>query len=1335
MSVRPLRWVAVLVLLMLFAPIASATSLLAAPGFPVGPVVTSDRQPTGQLPQRWIVQLKNPPLAQIGAVDGTYAVMRNTPRARLQLNSPVAQEYRTLLQQQQQATFTALRSAFPQAKLQRSYQIVMNAIAVSLPNEANPVAKLQSLPQVAAVYPDQLYELDMFSSIPQIGADVLWKDSAIGGQNRAGEGIKVAVIDSGIHIDHPSFNPEGYSYPAGFPKGDTQFTTPKVIAARAYFRPDMPPIEGSNTPIPGPDDSSHGTHVAGTVAGNANTTATFGDLSVTLSGVAPRAYLMNYKVFYENESVLSGSAFGVELIAALEDAVADGADVINNSWGGRADAAPFADPITVAADAAVDAGVVVVFSAGNEGPNPSTAGSPGYSEKVITVGASTTGQTLASGFIDVVSPDGAPENLKEQPYGSAEFGRQLINESFGPTSYVHVADVAGSSLACDPLPEGSLTGKLALIERGTCNFSLKVYHAQLAGANAAIIYNSEAGGEELISMAAGDNAELIYIPSVSVTRSVGLGLIEWRGQHGDAAQLVIDGRPRLVEFVGDVLADFSSRGPTFQTSLKPDIVAPGVNILSSGYGSAPGSDAHLGFGIASGTSMASPHVAGAAALLLQVNPNWKPLDVKSAMMSTAVKEVWLDLDKTEPAGILDSGAGRIDLTRAAHPGLLFDRPSLSYGPQYAPSYNVVAVTARNVSGSSQTYTLSSRTIRGDFRIAVSPSSITIPAGGSAVFEVALDLPAGAPAGDYEGWVELDGATGHQHLPLWARVLPAERNASKVLLLDNDGSSSWGFDDYSGYYGNALGTLGIPFTYIDLDELAGEPQTLPSLAELQTYDIVLLFTGDNYLPDGAATVPTPLTATDQDNLIAYLQSGGNLIATGQDVADATDINNSSPNDPTYYRSDLYHSYLGARFVQDDVFIEVPVNELIVSGTASQQWTNDIALNLSWLEDVAQISDATGAANQYTVDEIGVIDTDPRMPDRYTTPIFQAHSPNAMAGGIVGLNRSAEPTLEDSKLGIPYRTTYLSFGLEGVRSDTGNTSRVDLLQRLINWHIDRPSVEINGPVTTTEANQEVTLTANAQSNTSTYFFRYRWDFGDGSAIVETDQPSVAHQYANPGTYTPRVEVTNTWGHKAVSSAGASGQAVVAPSAQAQTFAETGQTLSGRFLSFWQQQGGLSVFGFPISAEQGSPLGQVFERNRLEYHPENAAPYDVLLGRLGAEALEKQGRDWRDFATVDSAAPNCLYFAETQHSLCGEFLSYWQGHGLEFDGQAGSSYAESLALFGYPLSEPQIETNPDGDTVLVQWFERARFEYHPQNEAPYQVLLGRLGHELYGSSGIVE
>src|SRR5690606_38449810 len=105
-----------------------------------------------------------------------------------------------------------------------------------------------------------------------------------------------------------------------------------------------------------------------------------------------------------------------------------------------------------------------------------------------------------------------------------------------------------------------------------------------------------------------------------------------------------------------------------------------------------------------------------------------------------------------------------------------------------------------------TYTLSSRTIRGDFRIAVSPSSITIPAGGSAVFEVALDLPAGAPAGDYEGWVELDGATGHQHLPLWARVLPAERNASKVLLLDNDGSSSWGFDDYSGYYGNALGTL-------------------------------------------------------------------------------------------------------------------------------------------------------------------------------------------------------------------------------------------------------------------------------------------------------------------------------------------------------------------------------------------------------------------------------------------------------------------------------------------------------------------------------------------------
>jgi hypothetical protein len=141
------------------------------------------------------------------------------------------------------------------------------------------------------------------------------------------------------------------------------------------------------------------------------------------------------------------------------------------------------------------------------------------------------------------------------------------------------------------------------------------------------------------------------------------------------------------------------------------------------------------------------------------------------------------------------------------------------------------------------------------------------------------------------------------------------------------------------------------------------------------------------------------------------------------------------------------------------------------------------------------------------------------------------------------------------------------------------------------------------------------------------------------------------------------------------------------------------------------------------------QVFERSRFEYHPEHDPPYDVILGRLGVEALQAQGRDWRSFPTVDGPpSPDCLYFAETAHSLCGPFKAYWERHGLEFDGRRGSSFAESLALSGLPLSEPHEETI-DGRTLTVQWFERARFELHPDHpDHPAQpVLLGRLGSEV--------
>ena len=183
----------------------------------------------------------------------------------------------------------------------------------------------------------------------------------------------------------------------------------------------------------------------------------------------------------------------------------------------------------------------------------------------------------------------------------------------------------------------------------------------------------------------------------------------------------------------------------------------------------------------------------------------------------------------------------------------------------------------------------------------------------------------------------------------------------------------------------------------------------------------------------------------------------------------------------------------------------------------------------------------------------------------------------------------------------------------------------------------------------------------------------------------------------------------------------------------FPETGYSLDGDFLSYWRAQGGLPVFGYPLTSAQqvDGQVVQWLERARFELHPANKAPYHVLLGRLGVEALEKQGRQWQSFAKASSSAGH--YFKETGHAISyGPFWRYWSSHGLEIDGRSGISYAESVALFGYPISEAQLETNANGERVLTQWFERARFEYYPSNPAAYRVLLGHLGAELRSERG---
>jgi hypothetical protein len=185
----------------------------------------------------------------------------------------------------------------------------------------------------------------------------------------------------------------------------------------------------------------------------------------------------------------------------------------------------------------------------------------------------------------------------------------------------------------------------------------------------------------------------------------------------------------------------------------------------------------------------------------------------------------------------------------------------------------------------------------------------------------------------------------------------------------------------------------------------------------------------------------------------------------------------------------------------------------------------------------------------------------------------------------------------------------------------------------------------------------------------------------------------------------------------------------------FGETQNWIAPPFYFFWERNGGLPIFGYPLaptslltSPDDGNTYAtQIFERNRLEYHPDNPEPYRIMLGRLGVEVLRQQGRNWEDFPK-GKPTPGCDFFPETGHTLCEPFRTFWRSYGLDL-GMPGTAMAESLALFGFPISEPSMETNAEGATVLTQWFERARFEYHPDNPPQYKVLLGLLGKELYG------
>ena len=638
---------------------------------------------------------------------------------------PTSQGYAKALSrmQRQHERFAAqLAKVAPSAEIVDQYYVTANAVAVKL-NGAS-LSNVAKISGVERTQTSNLYSLDMDQSVGLIGADQFW--SKIGGADNAGKGVKVGVIDSGIDPSHPFFACKTIHFGGIYYSGVG--VMPKV--------PALPAIAGPGY-IPSPGDpfyfsSSHGTHVAGTIGGCAGTTITdlepWASAGTTLSGVAPGAELYDYNVFPmfgAGYVAFGGSAFSHDIAHAIEDAVKDGMDVINMSLGGTPQGPH--DFLAEVSNEAVQAGVVVVTSAGNEGPGSYTVGSPGSASEVIAVGASTNTRGMG---VQIKVVDNGP-TYAAVPGDFPDFDG----------STYHIVDWSGTdNEACSAAGAGDHTGQVVVIARGTCSFSQKIANAKAAGAAGAIIYTY--AGQDPIGMATTPGYD-DQIPAVMVSYDAGKAL--------EAGADAVITAPVIVPETPNLLADFSSRGPVpFTYAVKPDVVAPGVNILSStvqfNYLGITGTSWEL----YNGTSMASPHVAGAAAALLGAHPTWTPQDVKSALVTTA--------DATKPGGsVWEQGGGLISLPAADAAAVTFYPANASFGVFKG---NAPANGSVDIAMSSSACSVVDTTGSAYASASIAGSTLTVDFTGARA----------AATGLYDGYVDVDcGTDGGYHLP-WGAVV-------------------------------------------------------------------------------------------------------------------------------------------------------------------------------------------------------------------------------------------------------------------------------------------------------------------------------------------------------------------------------------------------------------------------------------------------------------------------------------------------------------------------------------------------------------------------------------
>ncbi|MCL7488240.1 MAG: S8 family serine peptidase [Desulfobulbaceae bacterium] len=696
------------------------------------------------IPGQYIVKFTAPSLSVYQV--GVSGLPPTSPLARqerkLDASRSDSRNYLNYLRDRQADTLQSMEQALGRGiSVTHSFKAAFNGVAVKMsPAEARRIARL---PGIAAVIPDKMRWLHTDNGPRWIGADDLWGGTVSAATK--GEGVVIGVIDTGINPANPSFadvggdgydhsNPRARRY--GFcdsdhPEYDPAFPcNDKLIGAYDF---------SGDTVLY--DNNGHGSHTAGTAAGNvvndASIIAPTITLNRTIAGVAPHSNITSYKACSGNGCELSA------LLAAIDQATLDGVDVINYSIGGAA-SDPWNDADSEAFLNARQAGIFVVTSAGNSGPGNATVGSPGNAPWLLTVGNSSHDRSFSNSLTALTRLDGTSL--------PAVTGRSMTG-ALAFTGIVYAGDY-GDPLCLNSFASGTFSGQIVVCDRGTNARVEKGSNVLAGGAGGYILANDVANGDSLV----GDPHVL---PAVHITYTDGVALKAWLAASSNHQAAIAGTSIDENVISGDVMTSSSSRGANSPAPgiIKPDVSAPGLDILA-----ANGTDNAATWGLMTGTSMSSPHAAGAAALLISLHPDWSPAEIQSALMTTAYPAVRKE-DGAAPADPFDTGTGRIDVSRAAQAGFVLDETYAAYlaaDPSRGGDPKTINIPSLGrediVNTTSWTRTLTSTAVDSITWTA----SVNNPAGGS----LAVDPPSFTIAAGGEQQVTITADSGGAALDTW-----------------------------------------------------------------------------------------------------------------------------------------------------------------------------------------------------------------------------------------------------------------------------------------------------------------------------------------------------------------------------------------------------------------------------------------------------------------------------------------------------------------------------------------------------------------------------------------